>query len=92
MRRRGPRERYRLAGAATIRHDLACLGYEPLLSIQTIERVTREHLDAGCRVGQVAATETAEKAVRGPGEQSSRDSFLEWRGSAIRGRANFLDT
>jgi putative transposase len=39
MRRRGPRERYRLAGAPTIRHELACLGYDPLPSIRTIERV-----------------------------------------------------
>ena len=42
MRRRGPRERYRLAGAATIRHELACLGYEPLPSIRTIERVLQQ--------------------------------------------------
>lgn len=38
-RRRGPRERYRLAGAPTIRYELACLGYEPLPSLRTIERV-----------------------------------------------------
>src|SRR5512139_2579292 len=30
MRRRGPRARYRLAGAVTTRHELACLGYDPL--------------------------------------------------------------
>ncbi len=42
MRRRGPRERYRLAGAATIRHELACLGYELLPSIRTIERVLQQ--------------------------------------------------
>ena len=42
MRRRGPRERYRLAGAATIRHELACLGYDPLPSIRTIERVLQQ--------------------------------------------------
>ena len=42
MRRRGPRARYRLAGAATIRHELACLGYEPLPSIRTIERVLQQ--------------------------------------------------
>jgi hypothetical protein len=39
MRRHGPRERYRLAGAPTIRHELACLGVEPLPSLRTIERV-----------------------------------------------------
>lgn len=39
MRRHGPRERYRLAGAPTIRHELACLGYHPLPSLRTIERV-----------------------------------------------------
>jgi hypothetical protein len=42
MRRRGPRARYRLAGAATIRHELACLGYEPLPSIRIIERVLQQ--------------------------------------------------
>jgi len=39
MQRRGPRQRYRLAGAPTIRHELACLGYAPLPSLRTIERV-----------------------------------------------------
>jgi putative transposase len=39
MRRHGPRERYRLAGAPTIRHELACLGYARLPSLRTIERV-----------------------------------------------------
>ncbi|MGQ0601134.1 MAG: helix-turn-helix domain-containing protein [Anaerolineales bacterium] len=39
MRRHGPRERYRLAGAPTIRHELGCLGYAPLPSLRTIERV-----------------------------------------------------
>ncbi len=39
VRRRGPRERYRLAGAPTIRHELACLGYEPLPSLRTIVRI-----------------------------------------------------
>jgi hypothetical protein len=42
MRRRGPRERYRLAGAVTIRHELVCLGYEPLPSIRTIKRVLQQ--------------------------------------------------
>jgi len=42
MRRRGPRARYRLAGAATIRHELACLGYDPLPSLRTIERVLQQ--------------------------------------------------
>jgi len=39
MRRHGPRQRYRLAGAPTIRHELACLGYDPLPSLRTIERI-----------------------------------------------------
>lgn len=38
-RRHGPRERYRLAGAPTVRYELACLGYETLPSLRTIERV-----------------------------------------------------
>lgn len=41
MRRHGPRERYRLAGAPTIRHELMCLGYEPVPSEPTIERILR---------------------------------------------------
>lgn len=41
-RRHGPRERYRLAGAATIRHELACLGYEPLPSLRAVERVLQK--------------------------------------------------
>lgn len=39
MQRHGPCERYRLAGAPTLRHELACLGYNPLPSRRTIERV-----------------------------------------------------
>jgi len=39
VRRHGPRERYQLAGAPTIRYELACLGYEALPSLRTIERV-----------------------------------------------------
>lgn len=39
MRRQGARQRYRLAGAPTIRHELACLGYEPLPSLRSIERI-----------------------------------------------------
>ncbi len=42
VRRRGPRERYRLAGAATIRHELACLAYEPLPSLRAVERVLQK--------------------------------------------------
>jgi hypothetical protein len=41
-RRQGPRERYRLAGAPTIRHELAGLGYTPLPALRTIERVLRQ--------------------------------------------------
>jgi len=39
MKRQGPRERYRLAGAPTIRHELECLGYVLLPSLRTLERV-----------------------------------------------------
>ena len=39
MRRHGPRERYRLAGGPAIRHELACLGYDPVPSVPTIERI-----------------------------------------------------
>jgi transposase-like protein len=39
MRRHGPRERYRLAGAPTIRRELEGLGYAPLPGLRTIERV-----------------------------------------------------
>jgi transposase-like protein len=42
MRRYGPRARYRLAGAPTIRHELAGLGYKPLPSLRTIERVLQK--------------------------------------------------
>ena len=41
-RRRGPRERYRLAGAPTIRHELACLGYEHLPSLRSIDRILQK--------------------------------------------------
>jgi putative transposase len=43
MRRQGPRERYRLAGAPTIRYELECLGYTNLPSLRTIERVLQAH-------------------------------------------------
>ena len=39
---RGPLARYRLAGAPTIRHELECLGYDPLPALRTIERVLQE--------------------------------------------------
>jgi hypothetical protein len=39
MRRQGSHQRYRLAGAPTIHHELACLGYNPLPSLRTIERI-----------------------------------------------------
>ena len=41
-RRHGPGELCRLAGAPTIRHELACLGYEPLPSLRAIERVLQK--------------------------------------------------
>jgi transposase-like protein len=42
MRRHGPRQRYRLAGAPMIRHELACLGYNPLPSLRSIERILQK--------------------------------------------------
>jgi hypothetical protein len=42
MRHRGPRARYCLARAATIRHELACLGYDPLPSLRIVERVLQQ--------------------------------------------------
>jgi transposase InsO family protein len=65
MRRRGPRERYRLAGAPTIRHELACLGYDPLPSLRTIVRI----LQAGGRTSpafrtQPCTTSSSYPAVR----------------------------
>lgn len=39
VKRRGAQARYRLAGAPTIRHDLEVLGYTPLPSLRSIERV-----------------------------------------------------
>ena len=65
MRRRGPRERYRLAGAPTIRHELACLGYNPLPSLRTIVRI----LQAGGRTSpafrtQPCASSSSYPAVR----------------------------
>ena len=42
VRRHGPCERYRLAGAPTIHHELACLGYKPLPSLRAIERVLQK--------------------------------------------------
>jgi len=53
MRRWGPRERYRLAGAPTIRHELACLGYDPLPSLRTIVRI----LQAGGRTSPAFRTQ-----------------------------------
>jgi putative transposase len=65
MRRRGPCERYRLAGAATIHHELACLGYDPLPSLRTIVRI----LQAGGRTSpafrtQPCASSSSYPAVR----------------------------
>jgi hypothetical protein len=42
MQRRGPQARYRLAGAPTIRRELEGLGYTPLPSLRTIERVIQQ--------------------------------------------------
>lgn len=60
MRRRGARQRYRLAGAPTIRHELAGLGYEPLPSLRTIERILRrgERTSPGFRGQPCASSST----------------------------------
>lgn len=42
VHRWGPRARYRLAGAPTIRHELDVLGYRPLPSLRTIERILHQ--------------------------------------------------
>lgn len=42
VRRRGIRDRYRLAGAPTIRLELEGLGYSPLPSLRAIERVLQQ--------------------------------------------------
>ena len=42
VRRHGSRDRYRLAGAATIRHELESLGYCPLPSLRAIGRVLQQ--------------------------------------------------
>lgn len=42
VRRRGVQARYRLAGAPTIRHELAGLGYKELPSLREIERVLQQ--------------------------------------------------
>lgn len=39
VRRFGPKDRYRLAGAAAIQHELEVLGYTPVPSLRTIDRV-----------------------------------------------------
>jgi hypothetical protein len=41
-RRRGPQNRYRLAGAPTIQHELEGLGYDPPPSLRTIERILQQ--------------------------------------------------
>ena len=42
VRQRGSRDRYRLAGAPTIRHELEGLGYSPLPSLRAIGRVLQQ--------------------------------------------------
>jgi putative transposase len=42
VRRHGPRDRYRLAGAPTLRHELAQLGVAPVPALRTIERVLQQ--------------------------------------------------
>jgi len=42
IKRRGPKARYRLAGAPTILLELERLGYAPLPSVRTVERIVLE--------------------------------------------------
>jgi len=60
MRRHGPHQRYRLAGAPTIHHELAGLGYEPLPSLRTIERILQrgERTSPSFRVQPCASSST----------------------------------
>jgi len=60
MRRQGRRQRYRLAGAPTIHHELACLGYDPLPSLRTIERILQrgERTSPAFRVQACASSST----------------------------------
>lgn len=60
MRRYGPRQRYRLAGAPTIRHELACLGYDPLPSLRSIECILQrgERTSPAFRVQLCASSST----------------------------------
>ena len=60
MRRHGPHQRYRLAGAPTIHHELAGLGYELLPSLRTIERILQrgERTSPSFRVQPCASSST----------------------------------
>ena len=69
-RRHGPRERYRLAGAPTIRHELACLGYEPLPSLRTIERV----LQKGDRTSPAFRSQPCASSSTYPGVQATHSN------------------
>lgn len=72
MRRHGPRERYRLAGAPTIRHELACLGYTPVPSLRTIERV----LHAAGRTTPAFPLQPCAASVDYPGPQATRSNAV----------------
>lgn len=72
MRRHGPRERYRLAGAPTIRHELACLGYAPLPSLRTIERV----LHAAGRTTPTFRPQPCAVSVDYPGPRATRSNAV----------------
>lgn len=65
--RRGPRARYRLAGAPTIQHELEGLGYQPVPSLRTIERVLT---DAEC-TSPPFTTQPRAAQVAYPGPQAT---------------------
>ena len=73
MRRHGPRERYRLAGAPTIRYELAGLGYEALPSLRTIARV----LQAGNRTSPAFRPQPCAVSSDYPGQRATHSNQLQ---------------
>jgi transposase-like protein len=70
-RRRGAYARYRLAGAATIQHELAVLGYTPLPALRTIERIL--HQSGRTNPPLRLAPHCASATYPGPQARSSND-------------------
>lgn len=72
MQRHGPRERYRLAGAPTIRHELAGLGSAPVPSLRTIERV----LHAAGRTAPAFRPQPCAASVAYPGPRATHSKAV----------------